>query len=101
MCLPFSVNHELKLARFIPDPQLTWYNCFGLQAEDNSVSRDELTAVLLSSLESAHTILDNVEDAEQPEEGSGTDKLIETVTRFEALIFQASSFQLLKLKNLL
>jgi len=45
------------------------------------VSRDELTAVLLSSLESAHTILDNVEDAEQPEEGSGTDKLIETVTR--------------------
>ena len=60
---------------------------FGLQAEDNSVSRDELTAVLLSSLESAHTILDNVEDAEQPEEGSGTDKLIETVTRLEALIF--------------
>jgi len=54
---------------------------FGFQAEDNSVSRDELTAVLLSSLESAHTILDNVEDAEQPEEGGGTDKLIETVTR--------------------
>ena len=59
------------------------FNFFGLQAEDGGVSRDELTAVLLSSLESAHTILDNVEDADQPEEGNGTDKLIETVTRLE------------------
>lgn len=63
-----------------------------MQAEDNSVSRDELTAVLLSSLESAHTILDNVEDAEQPEEGNGTDKLIETVTRLESLKFSGVFF---------
>jgi len=60
---------------------------FGLQAEDGGVSRDELTAVLLSSLESAQTILDNVEDTEQPEEGEGTDKLIETVTRLPPLLY--------------
>ena len=59
---------------------------FGLQAEDDGVSRDELTAVLLSSLESAQTILDNVEDTEQPEE-EGTDKLIETVTRLPPLFY--------------
>ena len=60
-----------------------------------------MTAVLLSSLESAHTILDNVEDAEQPEEGNGTDKLIETVTRLKALVPLKPFFQLLKLENLL
>lgn len=54
----------------------------GLQSDDDGVSRDELTAVLLSSLESAQTILDNVEEAERPAEGNSTDKLIETVTRF-------------------
>lgn len=51
------------------------------QSDDGGVSRDELTAVLLSSLQSAQTILNNVEDEEQLEEGSGTDKLIETVKR--------------------
>ena len=57
---------------------------FWIQAEDGGVSRDELTAVLLSSLESAQTILDNMEDTavEQLEEGEETDKLIETVTRW-------------------
>lgn len=52
-----------------------------LQSDDGGVSRDELTAVLLSSLQSAQTILNNVEEEEQLEEGSGTDKLIETVKR--------------------
>lgn len=52
-----------------------------LQSDDGGVSRDELTAVLLSSLQSAQTILNNVEDEEQLEEGSETDKLIETVER--------------------
>lgn len=51
------------------------------QSDDGGVSRDELTAVLLSSLQSAQTILNNVEDEEQLEEGSRTDKLIETVKR--------------------
>ncbi|CAH3149003.1 unnamed protein product [Porites evermanni] len=72
LCLHGTVKDKCRLL----------FHIFNL-AEDNGVSRDELTAVLLSSLESAQTILDNMEDTtvEQPEEGEETDKLIETVTR--------------------
>lgn len=72
LCLHGTVKDKCRLL----------FHIFNL-AEDGGVSRDELTAVLLSSLESAQTILDNMEDTtvEQPEEGEETDKLIETVTR--------------------
>lgn len=49
--------------------------------EDDGVSKDELTAVLLSSVESAEKILSNIsEDKEHAESTNETDKLIEHVT---------------------
>lgn len=85
-------GYKLSANQFLGHVETTFTLCsdiyaafdfqLALQAEDGGVSRDELTAVLLSSLESAQTILENVEDAEQPEEGGGADKLIETVTRY-------------------
>lgn len=77
LCLHGTVKDKCRLL----------FHIFNL-AEDGGVSRDELTAVLLSSLESAQTILENVEDAEQPEEGGGADKLIETVTRIVSDAFE-------------
>lgn len=70
LCLHGTVKDKCRLL----------FQIFNL-SDDGGVSRDELTAVLLSSLQSAQTILNNVEDEEQLEEGSGTDKLIETVKR--------------------
>ncbi|XP_027054432.1 uncharacterized protein LOC113681535 [Pocillopora damicornis] len=70
LCLHGKVKDKCRLL----------FHIFNL-SDDDGVSRDELTAVLLSSLESAQTILDNVEETEQPTEGNNTDKLIETVSR--------------------
>lgn len=77
LCLHGTVKDKCRLL----------FQIFNL-SDDGGVSRDELTAVLLSSLESAQTILNNVEGGEQPEEGSGTDKLIETVTRIVSDAFE-------------
>jgi hypothetical protein len=53
------------------------------QDQDDGVSKDELTAVLLSSVESAEKILSNIEEVQEHSdpESHETDKLIETVTR--------------------
>lgn len=57
-----------------------------LKDEDDGVSKDELTAVLLSSVESAEKILSNIEeDREQSDTiPDNTDKLIENVTRLNS-----------------
>ena len=47
-------------------------------------------------MESAQTILNNVEGGEQPEEGSGTDKLIETVTRYVNMKIKLSAEKVLR-----
>ncbi|XP_068678322.1 trafficking protein particle complex subunit 12-like isoform X2 [Montipora foliosa] len=77
LCLHGTVKDKCRLL----------FQIFNL-SDDGGVCRDELTAVLLSSLESAQTILNNVEGGEQPEESSGTDKLIETVTRIVSDAFE-------------
>ena len=57
--------------------------CFSCsQADDDGVSEEELSTVLLSSLTTAHVILDSVEDTGETRDSHEEElKLIETVQR--------------------
>ncbi|EDO32022.1 predicted protein, partial [Nematostella vectensis] len=79
LCLHGSVRDKCRVL----------FKVFDLD-EDDGVSKDELTAVLLSSLESAEKILDNMEEPSSGCTADNTDRLIETVTKIVDEAFKKS-----------
>ncbi|XP_031555083.1 trafficking protein particle complex subunit 12-like [Actinia tenebrosa] len=77
LCLHGSVRDKCRLL----------FKIFDLD-QDDGVSKDELTAVLLSSVESAEKILNNIEGQDTNSESDETDKLIDTVTKIVQKAFE-------------